>query len=114
MADLLPDVLRGRFGVADGDALGDFVRLESDSLIARNSFSQRRLSPLSLSIQNPANNDKSIVNNRLARICQFPLKKSFLFRLLKALNLNLNRCLDEPLPIIQRENHTKAEKLKSC
>ena len=75
MADLLLDVLRDRFGVADGDALSDFVRLESDSLIARNSFSQRRLSPLIMSIQNPANSDKSIINNRLAQSCQFLSEK---------------------------------------
>lgn len=76
MADLVLDDLRDRFNVADGDALSDFVRLEIESLIAKNSFSQRRLSPQTLLVNYPANSDKSIINNRLAQVCQSAAKKN--------------------------------------
>lgn len=39
LADVLLFSLRESFDVANGDALGDFSRLESDALITKNSFS---------------------------------------------------------------------------
>lgn len=98
LPDLLPEGLEDRLGVADGDALSDFVRLENDSLIARNSFSQRRLSPQTLLLLKPplksANSDKSIINNRLAWTCQFLHEKRPRIYYTNLSSETVNYCLD--------------------
>jgi hypothetical protein len=111
LADLVLDNLRDRFSVANEDVLSDFVRLESESLIAKNSFSQRRSSPQTLLLIHPANSDKSIINNRLAWMCQFPPDKNLSLRPLKCPNRNLNHCLNDYLPIIASKNQTSDRRL---
>ena len=76
MADVLLADLEDRFAVANGETRRDFVRLESCSLIAKALSLKEDYHRKSFAC-NVANNDKSIINNRLAGQCQFLSLKSF-------------------------------------
>ena len=65
LTDLLRSCLGDRFGAAGGDARRDFVRLESCSLIAKTLSIKENYHRKTINTE-PANSDKSIINNRLA------------------------------------------------